>query len=43
MLKRAVGCLLCELTDGNPLFPGENEVDQLYLIQKLLGPLTLEQ
>jgi len=27
-----VGCLFCELTDGNPLFPGENEVDQLYLI-----------
>jgi len=23
----AIGCLLCELTDGNPLFPGENEVD----------------
>ncbi|KAM3128559.1 Cyclin-dependent kinase-like 5 [Paramecium bursaria] len=39
----AVGCLLCELSDGNPLFPGENEVDQLYLIQKLLGPLSQEQ
>ncbi|CAD8092627.1 unnamed protein product [Paramecium sonneborni] len=39
----AIGCLLCELTDGNPLFPGENEMDQLYLIQKMLGPLTQSQ
>jgi cyclin-dependent kinase-like len=39
----AIGCLLCELSDGNPLFPGENEIDQLYLIQKMLGPLTDEQ
>lgn len=23
----AIGCLLCELSDGNPLFPGENEID----------------
>ncbi|CAK77227.1 unnamed protein product (macronuclear) [Paramecium tetraurelia] len=39
----AIGCLLCELTDGEPMFPGENETDQLYLIQKTLGPLTHEQ
>ena len=32
-----------ELIDGQPLFPGENEIDMLYLIQKLLGPLTSEQ
>lgn len=25
--NRAIGCLMCELTDGNPLFPGENEMD----------------
>ena len=30
---------MCELIDGNPLFPGENELDQLFLIQKTLGPL----
>ena len=36
----AVGCIMCELIDGNPLFPGENELDQLFLIQKTLGPLT---
>jgi hypothetical protein len=32
-----------ELTDGEPLFPGESEIDQLFLIQKVLGPLTSEQ
>lgn len=39
----AIGCIMGELTDGQPLFPGENEVDQLYLIQKTLGPLIPEQ
>lgn len=29
-----------ELTDGEPLFPGESEVDQLFEIQKTLGALT---
>ena len=38
----AVGCILGELIDGNPMFPGENELDQLFLIQKCLGPLTPE-
>ena len=32
-----------ELADGNPLFPGENEVDQLYCIEKVLGNLPQEQ
>jgi cyclin-dependent kinase-like len=36
----AAGCIMAELVDGNPLFPGENELDQLYLIQKTLGKLT---
>jgi hypothetical protein len=27
LIYRAIGCLLCELADGNPLLPGENEVD----------------
>ncbi|KRX03160.1 Protein kinase-like domain [Pseudocohnilembus persalinus] len=39
----AVGCIMGELIDGQPLFPGENEIDQLYLIQKIIGPLTAEQ
>ena len=32
-----------EITDGDPLFPGESEIDQLYLIQKIMGKLTPEQ
>jgi len=35
----AVACIMCELIDGNPLFPGENELDQLFLIQKSMGVL----
>jgi cyclin-dependent kinase-like len=31
-----------EISDGQPLFPGDSEVDQLYIIQKILGPLTNE-
>jgi cyclin-dependent kinase-like len=30
------------MLDGQPLFPGESDVDQLYVIQKMLGPLTAE-
>jgi cyclin-dependent kinase-like len=36
----AIGCIMGELTDGEPLFPGESEVDQLFEIQKTLGALT---
>ncbi|RHY93716.1 hypothetical protein DYB35_001172 [Aphanomyces astaci] len=36
----AIGCIMGELLDGQPLFPGESEIDQLYMIQKMLGPLT---
>ena len=39
----AIGCIMGELTDGQALFPGESEIDQLFLIQKILGPLTPEQ
>ena len=28
-----------EITDGDPLFPGESEIDQLFCIQKVLGKL----
>lgn len=30
-----------ELCDGDALFPGESEIDMLYLIQKVMGPLPL--
>lgn len=39
----AIGCIMGELIDGQPLFPGESEIDQLYLIQRVLGPLTSQQ
>jgi cyclin-dependent kinase-like len=39
----AIGCIMGELVDGNPLFPGENEIDQLHCIQKVLGNFTDEQ
>jgi cyclin-dependent kinase-like len=26
----AIGCIMGELIDGQPLFPGESEIDQLY-------------
>lgn len=35
----AIGCIMGELVEGQPVFPGESEIDQLYLIQKVLGPL----
>ena len=39
----AAGCIMGELTDGNPMFPGENETDQLFCIEKVLGNLPQEQ
>jgi len=39
----AIGCIMGELCDGQPLFPGDSEIDQLFLIQKVLGKLTPEQ
>lgn len=38
----AIGCIMGELVDGQPLFPGESEIDQLYIIQRVMGPLTAE-
>ena len=39
----AIACIAGEISDGQPLFPGQSELDQLHLIQKLIGPLTPEQ
>ncbi|GBG27453.1 Cyclin-dependent kinase-like 5 [Hondaea fermentalgiana] len=39
----SIGCIMGELTDGQPMYPGESEVDQLYIIQRILGPLTPAQ
>ncbi|XP_062982497.1 cyclin-dependent kinase-like 5 isoform X2 [Elgaria multicarinata webbii] len=42
----SVGCILGELSDGQPLFPGESEIDQLFTIQKFPAvnhPQSLER
>jgi len=36
----AVGCLLAEMLTGEPLFPGDSDIDQLYHIVKCFGNLT---
>ncbi|OII73737.1 serine threonine protein kinase [Cryptosporidium ubiquitum] len=35
----AVGCIMAELIDGDPLFPGTSDIDQLYLIRNTIGKL----
>lgn len=30
-----LGCIMGEITDGDPLFPGDSEIDQLYQIQRV--------
>ncbi|XP_059151470.1 cyclin-dependent kinase-like 5 isoform X2 [Physella acuta] len=39
----AIGCIMGELADGQALFPGDSEIDQLFVIQKILGPLPEDQ
>lgn len=34
----SLGCILAELYTGYPLFPGENEVEQLACLMELVGP-----
>mmetsp|Transcript_30738 Transcript_30738/g.49743 ORF Transcript_30738/g.49743 Transcript_30738/m.49743 type:complete len:722 (-) Transcript_30738:209-2374(-) len=36
----AIGCMFAEITTGAPLFPGESDIDQIFLIMKCFGPLT---
>ncbi|XP_054679997.1 cyclin-dependent kinase-like 2 isoform X1 [Grus americana] len=35
----AIGCLITEMLTGEPLFPGDSDIDQLYHITKCLGNL----
>jgi serine/threonine protein kinase len=35
----SVGCILGELIDGEPMFPGDDALDQLVKIYQLVGPL----
>jgi len=39
----AVGCMIGELVDGQPMFPGDDEIDQLYMIKKSVADLTEAQ
>ena len=39
----AVGCIIGELIDSQPMFPGDDELDQIYLISNSLGELTKDQ
>ena len=32
--------MIGELVDGQPMFPGDDEIDQIFLINKLVGNLT---
>ncbi|KAI4495890.1 hypothetical protein M0802_008296 [Mischocyttarus mexicanus] len=36
----AVGCLYAEMMTGDPIFPGESDIDQIYRITKVLGSLS---
>jgi len=38
----AVGCLTAELLTGEPLFPGDSDIDQLFHISKSLGMLPFQ-
>ncbi|KEG10620.1 mitogen-activated protein kinase [Trypanosoma grayi] len=35
----AIGCIFSELSDGQPLFPGDSDLDQLSLILRTCGPV----
>lgn len=42
----AIGSLITEMLTGEPLFPGDSDIDQLYHITKCLGehsPLALRR
>jgi len=36
-LQVILGCIFAELLTGQPLFPGDTDIDQLYRIMKSLG------
>lgn len=37
----AIGCLFAEMMTGNPIFPGDSDIDQLYIIIKMIGELKI--
>ncbi|KAB0793276.1 hypothetical protein PPYR_12896 [Photinus pyralis] len=38
----SIGCLFAEMMTGDPLFPGDSDIDQLYITIKLLGKPCLK-
>ena len=38
----AIGCVMAELADGDPLLPGDSELAQIYLISKVIGPFPTD-
>lgn len=38
-----LGCVAAEMISGQALFPGDSDIDQLFIIINALGPLTREQ
>lgn len=36
----AIGCLFAEMMAGEPLFPGDSDIDQLFLIIKVMGKMS---
>jgi cyclin-dependent kinase-like len=39
----AIGCILAEISNGQPLFPGDSDIDQLAHIMRCTGKLTTRQ
>ena len=39
----AVGCLLAEMLTGEPLFPGDSDIDQLYHIITKIGKCSVSE
>ena len=35
----AIGCVMAELADGEPLLPGDSDLTQLLMIAQIIGPL----
>lgn len=39
----ATGCIFAEILTGQPLFPGDTDIDQLYRIMKCQGILLMRK
>ena len=39
----SVGCIMGELIDGNPVFPGDSDLEQLYMIRKICGNDSIQE